>query len=189
MHPLADAVKDFVEGRVAMLGRTYFNLKTNDLLPKVGDAFRWESAMMPRHPKTGRRGGMFSGDAHAIARTSGAPDAAFELLKWLTDREFGIALGLQSKGSTTLGGRPDVYADERILNHPQLSRQTQRAQLKSVSEIKEPFTASHNYRNPEVEQARDAGTAKIANGEQKAEPGYLRSLNGELQAILARPRP
>jgi ABC-type glycerol-3-phosphate transport system substrate-binding protein len=182
-------VRDFVEGKVAMLGRTYFNLKTNDLLPKVGDRFRWESSMMPRHPKTGKRGGMFSGDAHSIARSTRAPDAAFELLTFLADKEFGVALGLQSKGSTTLGGRPDVYADERILNHPQLSEQTQRVQLKSVSEIKEPFTASHNYRNPEMEPARDAGTTRIANGEQKAEPDCLKALNAELQAILDLPRP
>jgi hypothetical protein len=57
------------------------------------------------------------------------------------------------------------------------------------SEIKEPFTASHKDRNPEVEQARDAGTTKIANGEQKAEPGLLKALNAEPQAVLDLPRP
>ena len=36
------------------------------------------------------------------------PDAAFQLLTFVTEKEFGVALGLQTRGSTTLGGQPDV---------------------------------------------------------------------------------
>jgi multiple sugar transport system substrate-binding protein len=116
MHPIAAANTAFFEGKVAMIGRTYLNFKTA-ILTSVGDKFRWDGMMQPKHAKTGKRGGMFAGDSHAISRDSRQPDAAFELLKWVTDKEFGVQLGLQTKGSTTLGGRPDVYADERILNH------------------------------------------------------------------------
>jgi hypothetical protein len=189
MHPINGAAAAFSEGRVAMIGRTYFNFKTTDLLPKVADRFKWDGAMMPRHPRTGRRGGMFAGDAQSIARSSKHPDAAFELLKFMTDKEFGVALGLQTRGSTTLGGRPDCYADPRILNHPQLPKRAQETQLKSVQEIKEPFSAPANFRAPEVEAVRDPGTRKITDGEAKAEPGYLRALNGEMQAIMDLPRP
>ena len=79
----------------------------------------------------------------------------FELLKWVTDKEFGVQLGLQTKGSTTLGGRPDVYADERILNAPQYTRQMQKAQLDSVTQIKEPSVTPYNFRAPEVYKVRD----------------------------------
>jgi multiple sugar transport system substrate-binding protein len=188
MHPLANAVNSFVEGKVAMIGRTYFNLKTNDLLPRVQGKFKWDGTMMPKHAKTGKRGGMFSGDVHAISKAGKSPDAAFELCKFLCGKEFGVALGLQKRGSTTLGGRPDVYADERILNHPELSKQMQQAQLKSVQEIKEPYSGPANFKAPDVERIRDPEITKLTTGEAKAEAGFLRSLNTQLQAILDQPR-
>lgn len=188
MHPLDNAANDFYEGKIAMMGRTYFNFKTG-ILTNVGNKFKWDSMMMPKHPKTGKRGGMFAGDAHSITRDSKAVDAAFELLKWITDKEFGVQLALQTKGSTTPGGRPDVYADERILNHPQYPKQTQLAQLNSVKEIKEPFSAPANFRAADIAKVRDPATTKITTGEAKAEPGYLRELNNQLQAIMDLPRP
>ncbi|HEU5315827.1 MAG TPA: sugar ABC transporter substrate-binding protein [Chloroflexota bacterium] len=189
MHPIANAAVSFVDGKVAMIGRTYFNFKTVELLPKVGDKFKWDGVMMPKHPKTGKRGGMFAGDAQSIAKASKAPDAAFELMKWITDKEMGVALGLQTKGSTTLGGRPDVWADPRILNHPQLPRQAQQVQLDSIKEIKEPYSAPFNFRAQELEPVRDPETRKITDGQAKAEASFLKTLNGLLQPILDKPRP
>ncbi|MGH2352272.1 MAG: ABC transporter substrate-binding protein [Chloroflexota bacterium] len=189
LHPLADASNHFIEGKVAMIGRTYLNYKTAAIHPKVQDSFKWNGVLMPKHAQTGKRGGMFAGDAHAVTRDSKSPDAAFELLKWVTDKEFGVALGLQTKGSTTLGGRPDVYADSRILNHPDMPKQAQVAQLKSVKEIKEPYSVPWNFRAPEVYKVRDPVITKIANGEAKAEPGLLAQLNAEMQVILDMPRP
>jgi multiple sugar transport system substrate-binding protein len=192
MHPLADAANDFYQGKVAMIGRTYFNFKTA-ILTNVGGyqdgKFKWDGMMMPKHPKTGKRGGMFAGDAHSVTRESKAPDAAFELLKWITDKEFGVALALQTRGSTTPGGRPDVYADQRILNHPQYPKQTQVTQLNSVREIREPFSAPANFRAADVAAKRDPATTRITTGEAKAEAGYLKQLNSEIQAILDLPRP
>ncbi|HEX2032936.1 MAG TPA: sugar ABC transporter substrate-binding protein [Chloroflexota bacterium] len=188
LHPLADAAASFEQGKVAMIGRTYFNYKST-LLPRVGDRFQWDGTMMPKNSKTGKRGGIFAGDSHAISRDSKSPDAAFELLKWITDKEFGVALGLQTSGSTTLGGRPDVYADERILNAPQYSKQMQKAQLDSVSQIREPSVTPYNFRAEEVYAIRDAATTRITTGEAKADPGYLRELNREMQVVLDLPRP
>ena len=188
MHPLAASSDDFIQGKIAMFGRSYFNYK-GTLLPQVGDRFKWDGAMMPKHPKTGKRGGMFAGDSHAVTRDTKAPDAAFELCKFVCDKEFGVALGLQSSGSTTLGGRPDVYADQRILNAPQYSRQMQKAQLDSVSQIKEPFSTAANFRGPDIERVRDAAVTSMLNGEKKVEPGALRALNAELQNVLNMGRP
>jgi ABC-type glycerol-3-phosphate transport system substrate-binding protein len=88
MHHIANAAASFVDGKVAMIGRTYFNFKTVELLPKVGDKFKWDGVMMPKHPKTGKRGGMFAGDAHAVTKATKAPDAAWELLKFLQSDEW-----------------------------------------------------------------------------------------------------
>ncbi|HEX2326345.1 MAG TPA: extracellular solute-binding protein, partial [Chloroflexota bacterium] len=188
LHPIAEASNDFLAGKVAMIGRTYFNYKST-ILPGVGDKFKWDGQMMPRHAKTGKRGGIFAGDTQAISRDGKTPDQAFELLKFVTDKEFGVALGLQTMGSTTLGGRPDCYADERILNAPQYTRQMQKAQLDSVTQIKEPSVTPHNFRAPEVWRVRDEGVAPIAAGQQKAEPAYLKELSRQMQALLDLPRP
>jgi ABC-type glycerol-3-phosphate transport system substrate-binding protein len=145
--------------------------------------------MMPKNAKTGKRGGIFAGDSHAVTRDSKSPDAAFELLKWVTDKEFGVQLGLQTVGSTTLGGQPDVYADERILNHPAYTKQMQKAQMDSVNTIKEPSVTPYNFRAPEVFGVRDAGIDKIAAGTAKAEQGFLREVSREMQVLLDRPRP
>ncbi len=187
LHPIADAAADFQQGKVAMIGRTYFNYKAT-LLPQVGDKFKWDGMMMPKHPKTGKRGGMFAGDTHSVSRDSKAPDQAFELLKFVTDREFGVALALQRMGSVTPGGRPDVYGDQRILNATQYPKQAQKTQLASVSEIKEPFSAPANFRAADIAAVRDPATTKITTGEAKPEQGYLRDLNAQLQTIMDMPR-
>ena len=92
-------------------------------------------------------------------------------------------------GSTTLGGRPDCYADERILNAPQYTRQMQKAQLDSMNQIKEPSVTPYNFRAPDVWRVWDEGVAPITTGQQKAEPAYLRELSRQMQVILDMPRP
>jgi multiple sugar transport system substrate-binding protein len=188
LHPVADAATDFQQGKVAMIGRTYFNYKAT-LLPQVGDKFVWDGMMMPKHPKTAKRGGMFAGDTHSVSHDSKVSDQAFELMKFVTDHEFGVALALQSKGSVTPGGRPDVYGDQRILNAPQYPRQAQKTQLASVSEIKEPFSAPANFRAADIAAVRDPAVTKITTGEAKPDQGYLRDLNAQLQTIMDMPRP
>ncbi len=123
-----------------------------------------------------------------MTRDSKAPDAAWELLKFLTEKEMGVALALQNRGSTALGARLDVYADERILNHPQLPRGAQKAQLDSLKESSEPIRASANYRDDDLFKVRDPFALKIANGESRADAAALRQLNGELQNVLDLPR-
>lgn len=175
----------FDEGKVAMLGRVLFNYKSTNILPKA--QFKWDGLLMPKGPN-GKRGGTTTGDTHSVTRDSKAPDAAWELLKFLTDKEMGVALALQNKGSTALGARLDVYADERILNHPQLPRGAQKAQLDSLKESSEPIRASANYRDDDLFKVRDPFALKIANGESRADAAALRQLNGELQNVLDLPR-
>jgi hypothetical protein len=92
-------------------------------------------------------------------------------------------------GSTTLGGRPDVYADERILNAKEYTRQMQKAQLDSVTQIKEPSVTPYNFRADEVYKIRDDATTLITLGQQKAEPAFLRELSRQMQVVLDMPRP
>ena len=64
----------------------------------------------------------------------------------------------------------------------------QQAQLSTVKEIREPYTGPANYRAPDVENVRDAEVNKIPTGEVKVESGYLRQVNGLVQAVLDLPR-
>ena len=121
LHPIAEASNDFLAGKVAMIGRTYFNYKST-ILPGVGDPrtgkFKWDGAMMPKHAKTGKRGGIFAGDSHAMTRDSKSPRRGIRAPQ-VGDRQ-GVrrAAGSPDSGLDHPGGRPDVYADERILNAP-----------------------------------------------------------------------
>ncbi len=64
----------------------------------------------------------------------------------------------------------------------------QKAQLDSVTQIKEPWVTPYNFRASAVYKVRDDAVTKIPLGEAKAEPGYLRELNREMQVILDLPR-
>jgi ABC-type glycerol-3-phosphate transport system substrate-binding protein len=177
----------FPNSQLAMLGRTYANYKSSVLIPR-NVTFRWNMTIMPTGP-TGNRGGMFAGDAQAATRDSKRRDAAYELVKWLCDKETGVQLGLQTRGSTTLGGRPDVYADPRILNHPAFPKEAQEAQLKSVQVMKGHYSVPWNFRAPEIYRVRDPLLNKILAGETQPDSGFLETLHKEVQALLDQPRP
>jgi hypothetical protein len=58
-----------------------------------------------------------------------------------------------------------------------------------VTQIREPSVTPYNFRAPDVFKVRDDATIKITTGEQKAEPGFMRDINRQMQAILDLPRP
>jgi hypothetical protein len=70
-----------------------------------------------------------------------------------------------------------------------LPKQTQKAQLASVTEINEPASLPYNFRAPDVEGTRDPEIIKITTGDAKAEIGFLKDLNARIQVILDKPRP
>lgn len=179
--------KLFPQGQCAILGRAYWNYKSTNLSPGLVH-FKWNMTLPPKGIND-NRGGMFAGDSQAITKDSKQPDAAFTLLKWLTDQETGVQLGLQTKGSSTLGGRPDVYADPRILNNPAWPKQALEEQLKSVQVLKGPYSAAYNYRASDIYKVRDAATQPVQDGKTQPDTGFLATLNQQVQAILDQPRP
>lgn len=181
------ANKLFPQGQCAILGRGYCNYKSNNLSPGMVH-FKWNMTLPPKGIND-NRGGMFAGDSQAITKDSKQPDAAFTLLQWLTDHETGVQLGLQTKGSSTLGGRPDVYADPRIVNETIFPKEAQQAQLQSVQVLKGPYSAAYNYRASDVYKVRDAATQPVQDGKTQPDTGFLATLNQQVQAILDQPRP
>lgn len=184
---LDPAGKLFPQSKCAILGRAYCNYKSANLTPGTIH-FQWNMVLPPKGP-TGNRGGMFAGDAQAITRDSKHPDEAFLLIQWLCDKETGVQLGLQTKGSSTLGGRPDVYADPRILNDPVWPKQALEEQLKSVQVLKGAYSAPYNFRALDVYKVRDAATSNVLAGKTQPDSAFLTSLSQQVQAILDQPRP
>jgi len=184
---LDPANKLFPQSKCAILGRAYCNYKSASLSPDTIH-FKWNQVLPPKGP-AGNRGGMFAGDAQAITRDSKHPDEAFLLIQWLCDKETGVQLGLQTKGSSTLGGRPDVYADPRILNDPVWPKQVQEEQLKSVQVLKGPYSAPFNFRALDIYKVRDDATGNVLSGKTQPDTAFLTTLSQQVQAILDQPRP
>jgi len=68
---------------------------------------------MPAGP-SGSRGGHLHIDAEAITEQSENKQLAYELCKYLTDKEGAVGVALE----TGLACRPDVYEDARISDNP-----------------------------------------------------------------------
>jgi ABC-type glycerol-3-phosphate transport system substrate-binding protein len=144
-------------------------------------------ALMPKGP-AGRRGGMLQSSAMSLTRDSRQRDAAWELQKWMTDRETGVLFGLASKGSLTPGARPDVYRDPRFLGRPDLPPGVQDVARRAMDEP-EPFNLAWNFLGNDIDRVLREGMGQLLTGERAPETGFLQDLNARIQAILDRPRP
>ncbi|MDQ3702286.1 MAG: extracellular solute-binding protein, partial [Chloroflexota bacterium] len=89
--------KQFADGK---MGFYYGRLagERGGIANDVGGNFEWTFDIVPKGP-TGRRGGFLSIDTQQINAVSKSPDGAWELLKWLTNRDSGVGLALQPDGS------------------------------------------------------------------------------------------
>jgi ABC-type glycerol-3-phosphate transport system substrate-binding protein len=122
-----------------------------------------------------------------LASISQNPDAAWKALKWFTDKDSGLALGLQTSPgvSTTPGARPDVYGDPKFLNHdiyPKILQELDR----DSNALPENYQGSIpvNYKIPEVNEVVKRSVDKAWKNEAEPTPSFLKALNDELQAVL-----
>jgi multiple sugar transport system substrate-binding protein len=175
----------FTDGKAAMWGRNNPGAAGN-LIPFRGQ-LSWGMTLMPKGPG-GRRGGMLQSSAMSMTRDSRQRDEAWQLQKWMTDRETGVLFALASKGSLTPGARPDVYRDPRFLGRPDLPPGVQDVARRSMEE-REPFLLAWNFRGTEIDKVLNEAMGKLLRGESAPETGFLQDLHGRLQAILDQPRP
>ena len=100
----------FLSGRLASFQSGGWSLSIDEV---VGDEFVWDMVLMPAGP-SGSRGGHLHIDAEAITEQSENKQLAYELCKYLTDKEGAVGVALE----TGLACRPDVYEDARISDNP-----------------------------------------------------------------------
>jgi ABC-type glycerol-3-phosphate transport system substrate-binding protein len=188
MDPLANAVNLFSEGKAALLiGEDVSQQKSRIHPASLSQGFKYTATLIPKGP-TGRRGGQWVPDAIQLSAQSPNPDEAWLLLKWLSDKETGIALALQkSPGvSTTAGARPDVYNDPRFLNHDTFPKILQELDRDSNA-LPEPFQLPHNFKIPEFDAVLGAAVDKVWKNEAEPTPSFMKTLNDELQNVLNLP--
>lgn len=193
LPPGLNVSQALIQGKLAIIFRGWMGAPVTFAAANRQDpAFQWGMSLTPRGP-AGRRGGTMSADCMSVTRTSRARDGAWELVKWLCDRENGVLLGLQATGSLTLGGRPDVYNDPRTLEAPNVPREASLLRARSMEVPEDISTAGlgggpWNLRGQELFQAVNARLAQIATGQAEPSQAFLDTLAAEVVAIMEQPR-
>ncbi|HEV7216323.1 MAG TPA: extracellular solute-binding protein [Chloroflexota bacterium] len=106
----------FEAGKLAILQSTPGLTAEYSKPGQVRVKFQWTNTVMPKGP-TGKYGTQDSGAGQAIATGAKHTDAAWEWVKFITNKENGV-LQVQG-GAGSPGARPDVWADPRLtgFNH------------------------------------------------------------------------
>jgi multiple sugar transport system substrate-binding protein len=152
-------------------------------------AFEWTFDFVPKGP-TGQRGGFLSIDMSMITSNAKDRDGAWELLKWVTNKESGVNLALQPEGSLTPGFRKDVYCDDRLINDSRFPKSAMQANCKNVDEP-DTYVFPANFRLPgpgNMQEVLDKYINPIFDLQQEPTPAMLKELNTEVQRILDMPR-
>jgi ABC-type glycerol-3-phosphate transport system substrate-binding protein len=90
-------------------------------------AFEWTFDIVPKNATTGKRGGFLSVDMQQMWTSTPNPDAAWELIKFLTTKQSGVNIALQPVGSLTPGYRKDVYCADELLNDARFPKSAMKA--------------------------------------------------------------
>jgi ABC-type glycerol-3-phosphate transport system substrate-binding protein len=150
----------------------------------------WGLALMPKGP-AGRRGGSFFNSPLAMAKITKAPDAVWEVLKFMAEKETGVLAGLPTASSTQtsshFGARKDVYQDPRFLNAPNMPPGVMAALARSM-ELPEPFHYAANFKAPDVEGVLNTELTKALKGETQYDKGFFDNMAQQIQNILAQPK-
>jgi ABC-type glycerol-3-phosphate transport system substrate-binding protein len=153
------------------------------------NSFQWTFDIVPRGP-TGKRGGFLSIDTQQINSASKDRDGAWELLKWLTNKESGVNLALQPDGSLTPGFRKDVYCDDRLLTDPRFPKSAMKANCDNI-EQPEGYTYPHNFRLTQpgaIQEVLNRYLNDIADQKQEPTPAIMKQMTQEIQVVLDLPR-
>jgi multiple sugar transport system substrate-binding protein len=178
----------FAEGKMGF----YFGRLAGErgtVVNNVKGNFDWTFDVVPKGP-TGRRGGFLSIDMQQVNSASQNKDGAWELIKWLTNKQSGINLALQPAGSLTPGFRKDVYCDDQLLNDSRFPKTGMRANCDNI-DVPEGYTYPHNFRLTQegaIQPIINKYLNDIADLKQEPTPSVMREMNTEIQRVLDMPR-
>lgn len=186
--PRVWAATEFGQGKMAF----YFGRLAGErgtVATTVKTNFEWTFDIAPKGP-TGRRAGFLSIDTQQLNSQSKSKDAAWELLKWLTNKDSGINLALQPDGSLTPGFRKDVYCSEQLLNDPRFPKTAMKANCDNIDNP-EGYTYPANFRLTQpgaIQEIVNKYLNDIADLKQEPTPAIMKEMTLEIQKVLDQPR-
>lgn len=145
----------------------------------IGDTFDWMVAPNPVGP-AGVGGSDYEVDAQCVTTTSANPVEAFKWVQYLCNQESGVQLGLIGG---TVGGRPDVYGAEELLQFPF------RVVFKEVMDNAQASRITANWRQSEAEAAFGQLMQPIWAGVEQPNDAYLETIRAQIQDIMDKPKP
>jgi multiple sugar transport system substrate-binding protein len=183
----AATIDDFTSGGVAMLGQGSAGTRAN-VRAAVADKFGWSMILMPRGPAR-TLGADLSVGPLAINAATRAPDETWQALQWLTDRETGVALALQTRGTNVPGMRPDVYADPRLLDDPNYPPEIPQRISKAMEQgTGIAYVVPANFRQVEVNDVVAKYTGGFLENRLTPTATTMQDFSRELQVALDLPR-
>jgi multiple sugar transport system substrate-binding protein len=186
--PRAWAATEFGQGKAAF----YFGRLAGERATVANTAagqFEWTFDVVPTGP-AGRRGGFLSIDMSQVNATTREKDGAWELLKWLTNKESGVNLALQPEGSLTPGFRKDVYCDDRLLSDPRFPKSAMKANCDNI-EQPDTYVFPANFRLTQpgaIQEVLNKYLNDVMDLKQDPNPAFLKQMTTEIQTILDMPR-
>lgn len=145
----------------------------------IGDTFEWMAVGNAKGP-AGVGGSDYEVDAFCVTSTSKNPNEAFKWVQYLCNHESGVQLGIIGG---TIGGRPDVYGDERLLQYP--FRQV----FKELMDNAQASRVVGNWRQAEAEGVLAQMCQPLWAGTEQPTEAYLSSIAAAVQDVLDKPRP
>lgn len=187
VHPTADQITNgsdtnmFAGGKIAMLQQTLWT--GTFLIPLVGDRFKYGAALIPKGP-TGVMGNHSQGDLVAPTAQSKVPDAAWEVVKFMTAKDIGIEKVYLNAGGP--GARPDVQGDPGLQEKMIGLKEFQAALKEGRKAFAEP--KPWNVRDQEINDVWNQNMDAIWLNKVSPAEG-MRTVHTEVQKVLDRPRP
>lgn len=166
----------WIAGQLAMNTAGTFRSVTD---AAIGDTFEWMAVGNAKGP-AGVGGSDYEVDAYCVTTATENPDAAFDWVKYLCNHESGVQLGIIGG---TIGGRPDVYGDERLLQYP--FRQV----FKDLMDNAQASRVVGNWRQAEAESVFAQMCQPLWAGTEEPSEAYLNEITVAVQDVLDKPRP
>lgn len=145
----------------------------------IEDRFEWTA--VPNAIGPGSVGGSdYEVDAYCVTTATEHPDEAFEWVKYLCNQESGELLGIIGG---TVGGRPDVYGSEELLQYDY------RQVFKEVMDNAMDSRIVGNWRQEEAEKSLAQLTQPLWAGDAEPDDAFIDDITAQIQDILDKPRP
>lgn len=187
MHPKAYTDTQFGNAEIVMAGQMLAGGRSG-LKSASRDAFKWNMVMMPKGP-TGKIGAELSVAPMGLSRQSKVSDAAWDVMKWFTDKETGVQLGLQTRGSNTPGMRNDVYCDERLLSDTNYPREMLDRVCKAMDNATTiTYSVAANFRQNDVNAVVTKHMTAVRDNTVSPSAATMRAMTQEVQVVLDQPR-